>query len=262
MEYREIQLTIQNNVGTLTLFRPNRGNALTSTLLSESQHALQHLESDPSVRVIILTGSGKFFCTGMDLSLTMDHQGESSKKSTTFPQLLEQFKNCKKPILSRINGGVLGGGIGLIFTTDVRIALKSAFFSFAEVKRGLVPAIISAYIVPELGTFRSRQLMLTGEKISAQKAYEMGFLTAITEDDQALNDLTSHYVNELLSSAPGAMSMVKSTIRFVCCHSHEENLKHVSEVFAKMMQSPEASYGLQCFLQKEKPDWNKVSSSL
>eukprot|EP01124_Arcella_intermedia_P035986 TRINITY_DN9321_c0_g1_i2.p1 TRINITY_DN9321_c0_g1~~TRINITY_DN9321_c0_g1_i2.p1 ORF type:complete len:161 (-),score=27.29 TRINITY_DN9321_c0_g1_i2:48-530(-) len=152
----------------------------------------------------------------------------------------------------------MGGGWGLLFTTDIRLAVRSAEFSFSEVKRGIVPAIISAYVVPQLGPFHAKQLFLTGEKISAEKAQEIGFLSGVVDTEEELDRETLRYVRVVLGNGPGAMSHVKSAVQFVSTHAHPENLRYVQELFdAAVVTSPEALYGMACFMQKAQPDWTQ-----
>ena len=125
-----------------------------------------------------------------------------------------------------------------------------------------MPALISAYIAPQIGSFKAKELMLTGKKISAQQAYQLGFLTHVAENDEELDKVTREYVEELLSSAPGAMSVIKSTVDYVCSHGHEENTAYVQKVFGKTVHSPEALYGMSCFVQKKKPDWTEFKANL
>jgi len=173
-------------------------------------------------------------------------------------QLWETLRNYPKPIIARINGSAMGGGWGLLFTTDIRIAQKSATFSFSEVKRGIVPAIISAYVVPELGQFRAKQLFLSGERISASRAYEIGFLTEVVEDEEALDKATNKYINMLLENGPSAMAQIKESVHTICNNKHEENILHVLEVFDKsVVTSEEALYGIMCYTQHKTPNWGE-----
>jgi len=256
------------------MFRPQRGNSITPKMGLELKEAFQIAEKDPSVRVIILTGSGKFFCTGMDLGSQNqeDMKSSSSNPNSSLIDVFEQIKSSKKPVISKINGPALGGGWGLIFTTDIRLASPNAYFSFAEVKRGLVPAIISAYIVPEIGAFKAKYLMLTGQRITSSKALELGLITDVVrhlpnknnnkenppkEDEDPLEKLVESYVQELLEGGPQACGRIKSLVSHVSqSRDHQENLKYVQECFAEMINSPEAHYGMSCFLQKQKPDWS------
>ncbi len=148
-----------------------------------------------------------------------------------------------------------------MFTSDIRVATKDSWFCFAEVKRGLVPAIISAYIVPQIGAFRAKEFMLTGEKVSAQRAYELGFISAVAENEAHLDRIVQEYVEALCTSAPQAMQDVKHLVNHVASHSHESNLSEVAKVFNKMVHSPEALYGMTCFVQKQQPDWSAFQRS-
>ena len=152
----------------------------------------------------------------------------------------------------------MGGGWGLLFTTDVRIAVKDAWFSFSEAKRGVVPAIISAYVVPELGPFRAKQLFLTADRISAHRALEVGCLSEVVEDEAALDAVTKKYVDMLLESGPKAMEVIKDTVHYVANNSHDANLKYVGDLFQKyVVTSEEAKYGIMCFMQRKKPNWSE-----
>jgi len=263
---KEVKVDVTNHVATITFFRPNRGNSISSQMSDEVIQALKIVEEDPSVRIIVLTGSGKYFCTGMDLGAGNQNQMTKSLEeggaAASAIRLYESVRSSKKPVVSRINGPAMGGGWGLVFATDIRIAHKDAWFWFAEVKRGIVPALISAYIAPQIGSFHAKQLMLTGKKVSAQQALQLGFLTAVAQSDEELDRLTNEYTDELLSSAPGAMSVIKATVDYVCSHGHEENVAHVQKVFGQTVHSPEALYGMSCFVQKKKPDWTEFKANL
>ncbi|CAG8785455.1 16465_t:CDS:1, partial [Racocetra persica] len=154
---------VSNQVATITLNRPERGNALTSEMVTEFLNIFTKIEDDTSIRIIVITGAGKFFCTGLDLQISSTIPEELSNIFEIGYRFYKTIKDCPKPVIAKINGPALGGGLGLVFTTDIRITLKDAYFSFPEVKRGVVPAIISRYVVPEIGLFKAKQYMLTGE---------------------------------------------------------------------------------------------------
>ncbi|KAL6041647.1 ClpP/crotonase [Balamuthia mandrillaris] len=259
--YEEVLFSVKNNVGTLTLNRPNKGNSITPKMGEEIKHAIQRFIQDPQVRVIVITGAGKYFCTGMDLGSSnqksMQERVGTSDGVAASVQIYETLKACPKPIITKINGGALGGGFGLVFTSDIRIASKKAWFWFAEVKRGLAPLIISAYIVPQIGTFQAKQWMLTGRKISATEAMRLGFITAVA-DEGKLDEVTQQYVKELLGSAPKAMRLVKESVEHVANHPHEANIEYVTKNFPAMLQSEEALYGMSCFMQRKQPDWGSL----
>jgi methylglutaconyl-CoA hydratase len=193
------------------------------------------------------------------LEFTFFLAGETSGMAINFYETLKQFP---KPIVARINGPALGGGWGLLFCTDIRVSVASSWFSFAEVKRGIVPAIISAFVVPELGPFQSRKLFLTGEKISSQKGKELGFLNDVVADEAELNKIVDAYVKQLLENGPKAMKMVKTLVAHNTDNTHHENLNFVKGIFEKyVVTSKEAKYGMEMFAKKQTPDWSSFYSS-
>jgi methylglutaconyl-CoA hydratase len=259
-ELKEIQIFVTKHVGTITLFRPQRGNSITPSMGLEIIAILDRWRQDPEIRVVILTGSGKFFCTGMDLgNSNQDQMGQLVKDGKTGDtgQIFEVLRNFPKPIICQVNGPVLGGGVGVVFTTDIRIVNRKAYFCFPEVKRGIAPALISAHITPELGPYLTRQYMLTGEKVGAEDLYRRGVVTALVDSEQDMHRVTQTYVEQLLTSAPNAMSSVKNLINFVSSHGHDQNMSFTRKVFAEMVRSEEAMYGISCFLQKQQPDWSE-----
>eukprot|EP01089_Gocevia_fonbrunei_P009755 TRINITY_DN22152_c0_g1_i1.p1 TRINITY_DN22152_c0_g1~~TRINITY_DN22152_c0_g1_i1.p1 ORF type:complete len:274 (+),score=56.63 TRINITY_DN22152_c0_g1_i1:120-824(+) len=231
----------------------------------ELLQVLKNFEEDPNVRVVVLTGEGKYFCTGMDLSSTNQSQMNSSDGLEEAAQrsldLFLRIRDFPKPIIARINGPALGGGLGLVFATDIRVSTDKAWFWFAEVKRGIVPALISSVIVPQLGAFHSKQFMITGSKISAAKGKELRFLSDVVPEE-ALDKVVSDYALEILTSAPNAIKDIKQTVNFVDGNLHQENIKYVKEKFKNTVHSEEAIYGMYCFAQKKTPDWDSIKPKL
>jgi len=266
MAYKEIIYNVRDNVATIFMNRPERGNSISTVMGTELKLAIDEAINDTNVRIIIFTGSGKYFCTGMDLGAGMQGDMEQRLKDGTAAnyglELFEKFKNCKKPIIARINGPALGGALGLIFCCPIRIAaINNVYFCFAEVKRGIVPALISAYIVKQLGTFQSKQFMITGMRFSSERAYQLGVLSSIVQTDQ-LDIEVDRYVKELLSSAPRAMGVIMETVEYVAEHTHDKNVDKVKQIFAQTVHSEEALYGISCFVQKQKPDWASLIAKL
>lgn len=254
----EVLLSIENHVATLTLNRPNKGNALTATMNGLLLNYLDQLEKDAEVRVLVLTGAGKFFCTGMDLSMAASGDNDVDASFVKGSQVFERFFRFPKPVIARINGPCLGGGVGLVFTTDIRIADQNAYFALTEVKRGIIPAIISQYIVPELGPQRTREYMLTGRRVNTVEA--ASFLSKVTTSVQELDEQVKAYSEMLLESAPGAMTDIKRLVDTISSGAEGERAPRVKEgvkaAYLKMMQSEEAAYGIMSFVTKKKPDWS------
>eukprot|EP01098_Paradermamoeba_levis_P002645 TRINITY_DN1306_c0_g1_i1.p1 TRINITY_DN1306_c0_g1~~TRINITY_DN1306_c0_g1_i1.p1 ORF type:complete len:302 (+),score=86.04 TRINITY_DN1306_c0_g1_i1:91-906(+) len=250
-------------VAVLTLSRPEKGNAISLDMGAEIKTFIHEVEEDPGIRVLVVTGQGKYFCTGMDLSSSNQetlsqnlHSGDAAHSSYL---LFETLKRFSKPIIAKINGPVLAGGLGVMFVADIRIATTDSFFCFAEVKRGIVPALISTYIIPQMGLYQAKKFMLTGERIPSKKALEIGMISEVAENEEQLEKLTNHYLNELLSGGPTAMRKIKELSHYVSCHTHEENVEFAKKIFTQTVHSEEASYGISCFIQKTKPDWSQFA---
>ncbi|KAI8391704.1 ClpP/crotonase-like domain-containing protein [Radiomyces spectabilis] len=254
----EVLVSIIDHVATVTLNRPRKGNALTASMNEKLLTILPQLAEDPQVRVLVLTGAGKYFCSGMDLSASgggMDPEAIRSGFQKGL-QVFDAFHRFPKPVIARVNGPALGGGVGLVFTTDIRVAVSDSYFALTEVKRGIIPAIISQYIVPELGIQKTREYMLTGRRVPATEATFLSKrCNTVSELDEGVRD----YVTMLMESAPGAMANIKTLIDGIATGADGDRdarvKNHVQNAYLEMMQSEEAAYGIMSFLSKKKPDW-------
>ncbi|KAF9897001.1 EnoyL-CoA hydratase [Lobosporangium transversale] len=258
MSEKEVLYARQGAVGTITLNRPKRGNALSGPMVNQFVDILNAAIDDPAVRVIVVTGNGKYFCTGMDLTPQDDTPSASDPVAVT-QTMFTTLAKSPKPTIARVNGPALGGGVGIVFACNFRIVHPSAYFSMPEVHRGLIPALISEVIVPQLGAFRSKQYMLSGERVSAQESYRVGFVTAVVEDEESLDKKVKEYVDLLLQSGPGAMRDVKLLIDAVDLRGGDQKVvaSYVREAFGKMITSEEAAHGIGAFASREKPNWDE-----
>ncbi|KAJ3353235.1 hypothetical protein HDU83_007063 [Entophlyctis luteolus] len=270
-----MSVTVTTNTASgvceLTLSNPKRANSLSSSMCSQLLDALDRAERDVNVRVVVITGEGKYFCSGMDLGAA------SAGTSAPFDSGLALFSRIArfpKPTIAKVNGPALGGGVGLLFCTDIRVADETAYVQLAEVRRGLIPAIISLFIVPQLGPSLSRQYFLTGEKVPVATLARQGIVAASVPTDQ-LASKVSEFVALLAAGGPGAQATIKQLIDCVSGATAAtasaadgaddvRKREHVRKVFEGMMTSEEAAYGMQAFLTKQTPDWvafTKESSS-
>ncbi|KAI8146960.1 ClpP/crotonase-like domain-containing protein [Fennellomyces sp. T-0311] len=257
----EVLISVADHVATVTLNRPRKGNALTASMNEILLEALPKLAADPEVRILVLTGAGKFFCTGMDLSANRGSVEPEQVKGGFFKgrKVFDILNTFPKPVIARVNGPALGGGVGLVFTADIRVAVDSAYFALTEVKRGIIPAIISQFIVPELGKHKTREYMLTGRRVPAAEG-NGSFLTAVVPP-QELDAKVKSYIDMLADSAPGASADIKQLIDMVGSGGDKDYTTRVQDgvekAYVKMMQSDEAAYGIMSFLSKQTPDWNQ-----
>lgn len=263
----EILLEVKDYVGTITLNRPQRANALTSGMIQAFLAIISDCQERKDVRVLVITGAGRYFCSGMDLKAARLGTAAQGDKGPDFTGLMGALRQCKLPTICALNGPALGGGIGLVFACDLRVCARDAYFQFSEVKRGIIPAKISVFIVPQLGEFMSRELMITGRKLSAARAYELGVVTAVEGTGEgagkSFESLVDEYTNHILSSASTSMSMVKELCSFIASkqRTHADAVVEADRYFQRMMTNKEAVHGIMAFRAKKKPDWSQFYQS-
>eukprot|EP01130_Rhizamoeba_saxonica_P005625 TRINITY_DN2243_c0_g2_i1.p1 TRINITY_DN2243_c0_g2~~TRINITY_DN2243_c0_g2_i1.p1 ORF type:complete len:265 (-),score=43.06 TRINITY_DN2243_c0_g2_i1:35-829(-) len=254
---------IIGNSGYIRLNNPKKGNALSVDMQQQFIQALEDFSNNPQVRIVVLTGNGNYFCTGMDLSsgnqANLRQELTSGKAANQTINLFMSLYHYQKPTIALLNGAALGGGVGLMFACDIRIGTKKGYFSFPEVRRGIVPATISTIIVPQIGSSVALDLMLTGRKISYQRACSLGFISEVVDDDR-LEDTASTFINYLLSGGPSALRVIKEIVHHRDDYpTMEQNVEYVKEIFSQMFNA-EAMHGIQSFAKREKPDWTQFYS--
>eukprot|EP01117_Protostelium_nocturnum_P007802 TRINITY_DN2791_c0_g1_i2.p1 TRINITY_DN2791_c0_g1~~TRINITY_DN2791_c0_g1_i2.p1 ORF type:complete len:170 (+),score=63.54 TRINITY_DN2791_c0_g1_i2:78-587(+) len=154
---------VEGDLVKIILNRSNRGNSINGEMMNQLISLIDKYENDEKIRIILLTGNGKFFCTGMDLSNASQSQIKGKSGGGDSLLMFERIRSCKKPTIAVVNGPAIGGGVGLFFCCDFRIVVRDSWFQMPEVMRGIVPALISAVITPSLGHFATKQFMLTGK---------------------------------------------------------------------------------------------------
>jgi methylglutaconyl-CoA hydratase len=168
--------------------------------------------------------------------------------------MLEALKRCDKPIICRVHGHAIGGAIGLLVTSDYVIAAEDTVFAFSEVKLGIVPAVISPFVLRRIGLSHARALFVTGEQFSGVRAERMGLAHVIVAEDE-LDDEVQRVVDELLTAAPGAIAIAKHLASEVAYRDPREVMLHTAETIASKRTDPEGQEGLGAFLDKRKPSW-------
>ena len=253
-----LELEIRGNVGYLTIARPEVRNALGPELVAKLTAGLDRIESDASVRAVVLTGSGKVFSAGADLG-SMRTQGagdaeENRRNALEMGRLFYRIYDFPKPVVARVPGPAIGGGVGLMTACDVIVAVESAFFSFSEVRLGIVPALISPFCIRRLGVAKARRLFLTGEKIPAPVAREIGLVDDVTTEAD-LDAGVNRALDALLQGAPGALAAAKRLVSEVAYMAPADALPFTADLLAKLRASQEAKEGMTAFLEKRPPSW-------
>jgi len=260
--YQTILVSSDGPLLTIALNRPEVHNAFNENMITELQEVIDHTVREARARVVILTGTGRSFCAGADLNWmrrVKDYSYEENlAESKRLADLMYAIYTLPMPAIARVNGAAIGGGTGLLAACDVVIAAETAKFSLSEVKLGLVPAVISPYVIRRVGESRCRQLMLSGERFKAERARRYGLVnTAVPIED--LDDAVEEQTAQLLTSGPEALKTCKELLRRIPLMGFQEARDYTAEVIARLRMSPEGQEGMAAFLEKRKPEWNKRS---
>lgn len=257
-DYETLDVECKKGIATVMLNRPDVYNAFNETQIEELTECFSHLSEDQSVYAVVLTGKGRHFCAGADLNwmqkVASYTREDNIKDSQKLAHMFHTIDTCSKPVVGRINGSAFGGGVGLVAVCDVAVCSEKARFAFSEVNLGIVPAVISTYVLPKIGVSHARALFATGERFSAEKAAEIG----LVHDVCPLEDLdakTDEHLNLLQSSGPQAVKAAKNLIQTWSQLQKDEFRKYTVELIADLRASQEGKEGIRAFLEKRKPVW-------
>ncbi len=246
-------------VATVTLNRPKRHNAFDRALIANMTSALRKLEDSDDVRVVILTGTGETFCAGADIEWMKSIAGSSFEANETdaaaLAELMHTLDHLSKPTIALVHGPAYGGGVGLVACCDIAIASIRASFCLSEVKIGVIPAVISPFVVRAIGLRRARRYIMTAELIFAEQALAIGLVHEVARDKE-MPVVRDRILDALLRCAPGAQAEAKSVLELCAEHPLDEELmRETAHRLALRRASPEAREGLNAFLDKRTPVW-------
>lgn len=238
--------------------RPEVRNAFDERMISEIHHAIEGFTGDNDVRAIVVTGEGSAFSAGADISWMrrMGQAGfeENYQDALCLARMLDAIALCPKPTIARVNGPAIGGGTGLVAACDIAIADENAFFSFSEVKIGLVPACIGPYVIRKVGQGKARELFITGRRISASQASDINLVNNVVPEGK-LDEEVQALLKQLLSSGPSAIAAAKRLVDNTPGQTREEYIDYTARMIAELRTSPEGREGTTAFLEKRKPGW-------
>lgn len=254
-----LKVDVQEPIARVALDRPDVHNAFNDELIPLLKDAFTDLGSRKDVRAIILAGNGKSFCAGGDLNWMKRMVGysrdENIEDARAMARMFLAIAKCPKPVIARVHGAALGGGSGLVAACDIAIAVESAQFGFTEVKLGIIPGVISPFVIARIGVARAREYFLTGERFSASVALQLGLVQHVVADEAALDASIDSKVAEILTSAPSAVAAAKELIFGVAERTLETSLEFTADAIARARAGEEGQAGMKAFLQREKPPW-------
>src|SRR5438067_9117472 len=258
MNLTTVLLHESDGIALLTLNRPDKRNAISYELIADLQQALEFVRNSSS-QVLIITGAGKAFCSGMDLanlkSLIGRTPQQSLEDSRTMARLLRSIYDFPKPTIAAVNGPAIAGGTGIATICDFTLATHEARFGYTEVRIGFVPAIVSTFLIRQVGEKHARDLLLTGRLFDAHEAYRLGLINEIVEPDK-LMDRAHELAAHLLENSPTSLGYTK---RLLTEHARAEldaQIESAVRENAAIRQTADFREGVTSFLEKRKPRWS------
>ena len=259
IHYTTIETMSEGAVLTIWLNRADRRNAMNGPMVEELIDCFSSADADDDIRVVVLRGRGDFFCAGGDLKWmgSGEHLPEDDRPANRLAQLFNAMFLFSKPLVIAAHGAALGGALGLVATADFVIADRQTTFSFTELRLGLIPAVISPFVIRRIGSARARRLMLSARQLTADEALKVELIEIVAgsgELDQAIGGLCS----QLIALAPGAMKECKKLINKVSeSQIDHELIRYTAKQLHDIQHGSEAREGIVAFFEKRKPLWNR-----
>jgi len=254
-----LKIDIHKNVAYVTLNRPDVHNAFNDELVKQLYNAFTELGKRDEVRVIVLSAAGKSFCAGADLNwmkqMVQYSYEENLEDARAVGRMFIAIARCPKPVIARVHGTALGGGSGLVAACDIGIAIESVQFGFTEVKLGIIPALISPFVIAKIGPGRAREFFITGERFLAPIALNIGLIQHVVSHELALDALVESKISQILTSAPGAIAAAKELVFGVTANALESSLEYAAEAISRSRAGTEGQAGMKAFLEHHRPPW-------
>ncbi len=242
----------------VVLSRPEVRNAFDDILIRELTGIFLEAAQDPDIRVLILEGNGKAFCAGADLNwmakMVSFGLDDNRRDSAALAELFRVIDSCPKPVIAKVHGAALGGGTGLVAVCDVAVAAEGTIFGTTEVRLGLIPSVISPYVVRKIGESHARVWFLTGERVTAREALQAGLIHHVVPEE-LLEDETARFASSLLLGGPEAQALSKQLACSVMREPLVTLIPRTVEWIAARRVSQEGQEGMRAFLDRKSPSW-------
>ncbi len=262
MGYECLEIERGNGVATVTLARPDARNALNLRLIEEIRRSMEELAEDDGVRVVVLTGGGEYFCAGADIGYMRNTASfsyeENREDARNLAAMFGAVEGCRKPVVARVKGAAIGGGVGLVAAADVAVAEEGTVFAFTEVRLGISPATIAPFVLRKIGYSHARALFLTGERFDASRAHEIGLVHEVAARGD-LDRVVREKIEGLLAGGPGALAATKALLREIRDAAPGEVTEITARRIAELRTGKEGQEGLGAFLEKREPAWREKS---
>jgi methylglutaconyl-CoA hydratase len=259
MAFEFLDIRREGPIEHVALNRPEVRNAFNEHVIDELTRWAAATAEDGDIRVAVLSGRGKAFCSGADLTwmsrmVSYSHE-ENVQDASEAAKMYAALDRLPVPLIGRIHGAALGGGSGLAAVCDIVVAEEQSTFGLTEVKLGIVPAIISPYVLAKIGLSAARELFLTGMRFDAARAKEIGLVHCVVPEAE-LDACVNKYIAELLSAAPEAIATAKELLRKIEGRPVQDTMGITTDTIAARRVSAEGQEGMKAFLEKRKPSWS------
>jgi len=252
-------------VARVTMDRPEVHNAFNAELIGELRSLFRRLDDEPAdkLRAVVLAGSGPSFCAGADVTWMRASLGltreQNEQDAMVMAEMFDAIDRCPAPVIARVHGAALGGGMGLCAVSDLVIAEAGAKFGFTEVRLGILPAVISPFVIAKIGESHARALFPTGKRFDATRAARIGLVHEVVEGVQALDAAVDAALQDVLAAGPTAGRAAKAIVREVRGLPHESTRWHTARRIATQRTSAEGQEGLRAFLEKRDAAWREIT---
>lgn len=254
-----VQKSLQNQIATVTILRPELHNAFNEVVIEELTEVFRELGDDDGVRVVIFAASGKSFSAGADIhwmKRMVDYSFEENlADANKMAVMLRTIRECLKPVIARVHGATFGGGVGITAACDLAVAVESVIFCLSEVKLGILPAVISPFVIEKIGPGEARRYALTAERFDATEAKRIGLINEVTATVEEMDAWIKIICKTLIANGPNAVAACKRVLSDVAGTPWDEVQVLTTKRISELRVSEEGQEGLKAFLEKRNPSW-------
>lgn len=259
MNWNFVNYNCEERIGFITLNRPEKRNALNALFVSELKEAFGTAKNDENCKVIVLKAKGHAFCAGADLAYLKELQSNSYKDnladSTHLMELFQLIYTLPKVVIAQVQGHAIAGGCGLATVCDLVVSADEAKFGYSEVKIGFIPAIVSVFLIKQIGVAKSKELLLTGKIISAEEAEDFGLINQVSTKEKLEKSVTDLAQILVQTASADSLALTKNLINGVSDKSLVEGFKWAAEINAQARETDDCKKGISSFLNNEKLNW-------